>query len=120
MNQKNLHYSIYNIQHKKWGCLTTRVVQIKLTLLNVPWCFLFPPPETRKLQKRPPTGSCSARRETTNVSLRSWDLDVHPVLRRDGGHVGIVLYPYMVGFINLGKLWKKKRTGLLLLRITVL
>ena len=48
------------------------------------------------------------------------DLYGDPVLRRDGGQVGIVLSPHMVGFIKLGKLRKKKRTGLLLLCITVL
>jgi hypothetical protein len=42
------------------------------------------------------------------------------VLRRDGGYVGIVLSPHMVTFRNLGKMWKKKRTVLLLLCITVL
>jgi hypothetical protein len=42
------------------------------------------------------------------------------VLRRDGGHVGSVLSPNMVGFMKPGKLRKKKRASLLLLCITVL
>jgi CHASE1-domain containing sensor protein len=29
---------------EKWGCLKARIIQRKLTLLNVPWLFLFPPP----------------------------------------------------------------------------
>ena len=41
------------------------------------------------------------------------------MLKWDVGHVGIVLSPYMVGFMS-GKLWKKKRVSLLLLYITVL
>ena len=48
------------------------------------------------------------------------DLYGHPVFRRDGGHVGSVLTPHMVGFMKPGKLWNKKRTCLLLLCIPVL
>ena len=43
------------------------------------------------------------------------DLYGHPVLKGDVGHVGNVLSPHMVGFMNPGKLWKKKMTSLLLL-----
>jgi hypothetical protein len=48
------------------------------------------------------------------------DLYGHPVLRRDGGHVGSVLSPHMVGVMKSGNLWNKKRTGLLLMCIPVL
>ena len=48
------------------------------------------------------------------------DLYGHPVLNRDVGHVGSVLSPHMVGFLKSSQLWKKKRTNLLLLCITVL
>ena len=40
------------------------------------------------------------------------DLYGHPVLRRDGGHVGSVLSQHMVGFMKSGKLWNKKRSCL--------
>ncbi len=39
----------------------------------------------------------------------------------DGGNVGSILSPHMVGFMKFGKLWKKKkRVGLLLIWIPVL
>jgi hypothetical protein len=47
------------------------------------------------------------------------DLYGHPVLRRDGWHVGIVLSPQMVGSRKPGKWRKKKRAGLLLLCICI-
>ena len=48
------------------------------------------------------------------------DLHGHPVLRRDGGHVGTVLSPHVIGLRKSVDLWKKKRSILLLLCITVL
>ena len=39
-------YIIYNIEI--WGCLKARIIQRKLTLLNVPWRFLLPPPPRRE------------------------------------------------------------------------
>ncbi len=48
------------------------------------------------------------------------DLHGHPVRRRDGGHVGSVLSPHVIGFRKCNDLWKKKRIILLLLCITVL
>jgi hypothetical protein len=49
------------------------------------------------------------------------DLYGHPVLRRDGGHVGNLesSSPH-TGFMKSGKLRNKKRVALLLLCITVL
>jgi hypothetical protein len=43
------------------------------------------------------------------------DLHGYPVLRRDGGHVGSVLSPYVIGFRKPVELRKKKRRSLLLL-----
>jgi hypothetical protein len=67
---------------------------------------------------------------TTRASKRKFEVleglpvfkDLHgdPVLRRDGGHVEIVLSLHMVGFRKPGKMRKKKRAGLMLLCITVL
>ena len=48
------------------------------------------------------------------------DLLCDPVLGGDGGNIGVVLSPRVVGFMKPGKLRKKKRASLLLLCITVL
>jgi hypothetical protein len=47
------------------------------------------------------------------------DLGGEPLLRRDGGHVGGVLFPHMEGLMKPSKLRNKKKAGLLLLRIPV-
>ena len=43
------------------------------------------------------------------------DLKGQSLLCRDGGHVGIVLSPYMEGLMKSRKMWNEERTGLLLM-----
>ena len=65
------------------------------------------PPQSQRCTAPSEGGAlCSARHETANVSLRTWKVCqcsricmvtlCSSVLRRDGGHVGVVLSPHMV------------------------
>ena len=48
------------------------------------------------------------------------DLVCQPILGRDGGNIGSVLFPHDVSLLEAFKLRKKKSAGLLLLCIAVL
>jgi hypothetical protein len=48
------------------------------------------------------------------------DLVCQPILGRDGGNIGSVLFPHDVSLFEAFKLRKKKSAGLLLLCIAVL